>query len=114
MKDFAIQLIQDSNDGDIGDVVVVPKRDALGKIVSGIVIGNTLPQNQAMILIANEGDIKEYPFIGVGFNDVLLGEELLEYRHKIRKHFAMDGLNIKVLELYDLKKFKLEASYGNS
>lgn len=49
-----------------GDLQVKVKRGADGKIVSGLVIGESDYQNIDLIVTANKGDFKEYPVIGVG------------------------------------------------
>ncbi len=86
-------------------------RDENGQIMSGLVFGSTQPQNEASILIARKGEYKLNPLLGVGIGDALLDEDLLEYRHKIREHYAMDGLNVKRLDLYNLQKFSIDAEY---
>ena len=73
--------------------------------------GESTLQNQALILIAHQGEFKQTPEIGVGIQDLLLSDELLEYRHRIRNHFTMDKLRIKELELYEIGNLKINASY---
>lgn len=111
MKDRAIQVIDNNDEGVVLDLKINPVRDALGKIVSGFVIGNTLEQNKAFLMIAHPNDFKANPTLGIGFDDNLLGEDLLEYRHKVREQFAMDGLKIKTLDLYNINRVKIEAYY---
>ena len=82
-----------------------------GTICSGLVVGPTTEQNKAILLIIQPGELKERPTIGVGFNDILLGDDLLEYRHKIRKNFAADGLKITELNLYKLDDISIKATY---
>lgn len=76
--------------------------------------GESINQQQALILIAHQGEFKMSPEIGVGIADLLLGEELLEYRHKIRNHFMMDGLKINRLDLYELGKLKIDVEYADN
>lgn len=76
--------------------------------------GKSIIQQQAVLLAAHQGEFKDSPQIGIGISDLLLGEELLEYRHRIRNHFTMDGLKINRLELYELGNLKIEAEYANS
>ncbi|MBP4140013.1 hypothetical protein [Flavobacterium geliluteum] len=111
MKSIGIQIIDNSLDGEVMDLKIKPVRDANGKIVSGLVIGNTLEQNKALILIGSEGDFKFRPDIGVNFGDVLLSDNLLEYRHKINEHFNKDGLKITELNLYRTDNIKIVADY---
>lgn len=74
-------------------------------------IGGSTIQNQTLILVAHQGEFKNTPAIGVGIGDLLLSDELLEFRHRIRSQFAMDGLKIKKLELYEIGNLKIDASY---
>ncbi|MCC2590366.1 hypothetical protein [Chryseobacterium sp. MFBS3-17] len=108
-KDTGLQMVPAS--GGNFDLAVETVRDEPGKIVSGLVLGQTLEQNMACILIAEPGDLKGNLNLGVGFRSALLGESLLEYRHQIKEQFAADGIVIKHLDLYDLKKFKIDAEY---
>jgi len=110
-KDKGIQVIDNSDEGVVMDLKIKPVRDADGRIVSGVVIGNTLEQNKAFILLAQPNDFKANPTLAVGIEDILLSSDLLEYRHRIREKFAMDGLKITKLDLYSLDKIKIEAHY---
>ena len=113
MKSIGIQLIDNSNEGEVMDLKIKPVRDSSGKIVSGLVIGNILEQNKALILVGSEGDLKFRPDIGVNFGDVLLSDNLLEYRHKISDHFSKDGLKISELNLYRTDNIKIVADYDS-
>jgi len=111
MKSIGIQLNDNNDSGDILDLKINVIRDSAGKIVSGLVIGDTLEQNKAIILIAHEGQLKGNPDLGVGIGDITLSSDYLEYRHKIREHFAKDGLAVETLDLYENKPIKIIANY---
>ncbi len=111
MKDRAIQLNDNADTGELPDLKINPVRDEQGKIVSGVVIGNTLEQNKALILLAQPGDFKFNPTLAVGIEDLLLDDDLLAYRHKIRENFAKDGLKIKELDLYNINNINIDATY---
>jgi hypothetical protein len=111
MKSKGLQVIDNSDDGIVCDIKISPIRDSSGKIVQGLVIGNTLEQNMAFILTGQQGDFKSNPDLGVNMGELLLSDDFLEYRHKIRSHFAKDGLKIKILDLFDGKPFKVDATY---
>lgn len=108
-KDFGIQYTT-TKDGNF-DLDIKVLRDTSGKILSGVVLGVTMEQNMACILIAEPGDYKGNADLGVGLRSALLGEDLLEYRHLIKQQFAKDGVNIKHLDLYTLNKFSIDAEY---
>lgn len=110
-KGTGIQLNDSTDSGEILDVKIKPVRDQTGKIVRGMVVGNTLEQNKALILITQPGENKFRPDLGVGIEDALLGSDHLEYRHKIRDNFQKDGLSVKQVDLYPDKPFKVIADY---
>ena len=114
MKDYAIQVVDNADNGSILDLKIDPVRDAEGKILRGVVIGKTLEQNKAFLLLGHANDFKADPTLGVGIENLLLSTDLLEYRHKVREQFARDGLKITNLDLYSLDKIKIEAHYENS
>lgn len=112
MKNKAIGIqYNDSSNGLSYDLKIEVIKDQFGKIVSGLVIGDTLEQNMASILIAEAGEFKANLMLGVGLSSALLDEDLLPYRHAIKKQFALDGLNIKHLDFYNLKNFSIDADY---
>jgi hypothetical protein len=111
MKGFGIQLIDHTEEGITFDVKITILRDETGKIRSGLTLGDTLEQNQAILLLQREGDLKSEPTLGVAFNDLLLGDDLLLFRHKIRREFSKDGLTITDLNLYNKEKLTIKASY---
>lgn len=111
MKSIGIQLTDNNDTGDVLDLKINVVRDSAGKIVSGLVIGDTLEQNKAIILIAHEGQLKGNPDVGIGIGDIALSSDYLEYRHKIREHFAKDGLVVETLDLYENKPIKIIANY---
>lgn len=102
---------QDSSNGQVYDLKIEVVKDQFGKIVSGLVIGDTLEQNMASILIAEPGDFKANLGLGVGLRSALLDEDLLKYRHAIKNQFSLDNLNVKHLDLYNLQKFNIDAEY---
>ena len=76
MKNRAIQFIDNADEGTVLDLKIQPVRDAQGLIVSGVVIGDTLQQNKAFILLAQPNDFKANPTLGVGIEDILLDSDL--------------------------------------
>lgn len=111
MKDRAIQLIDSTDTGRVLDLKINVVRGSNGKILSGVTIGNTLEQNKALILLAQAGDFKFNPMLGVGIENLLLDDDLLAFRHKIREEFAKDGLKVKTLNLYNINNIEIDANY---
>ena len=59
-------------------------RDEEGRIIEGLTLGETLPQNQALILTLHQGELKEAPAVGCGVSDMLLDNQPLYWRARIR------------------------------
>ena len=91
-KKIGIQL---TNDLELAINVV--RQDGL--IISGLVVGDTLYQNQYMILTAQKGEFKENPTLGVGIGDMANDDDLTEWKKAIREEFAKDGLKVNTLNI---------------
>ena len=65
----------------------------------GIAIGGTSLQNQYLILLAQKGEFKEYPTLGVGISDMLHDDDELEWKKRIREEFAKDDLKVNKIDL---------------
>lgn len=76
------------------DIEIKPVRDKFGKIVSGVVVGDILRQNQAVILSVRKGELKENPSVGVGLPDMLLSHNLMAIRNEIRQQLELDGQTV--------------------
>jgi hypothetical protein len=112
MKGIGIQVNDHNDTGEILDLKIDPIRDSSNKIVSGLVIGITLEQNIFLMMLAHQGELKSNPDLGVGIEDIVLSEDYLAFRHKIREHLKKDGLIVSQLDLFEGKPFKILAEYG--
>ena len=90
------------------EVVVI--RDTEGKIRGGLVVGNILEQNQAMLLLCHKGEIKEFGEIGLGIEDMLNDNELDRWKRDITYMLSQDGMKVKRLEIGE-EEIRLEAEY---
>lgn len=76
------------------EIDVQLKFDDEGKILSGLNLGDTLRQNQALILVLHQGELKEHPEVGVGIEDMLLDNDILYWRSRIREQLELDNQNV--------------------
>ncbi|WP_444327654.1 hypothetical protein [Paraprevotella clara] len=65
-----------------------------GKITEGLQVGDTLRQNQALILVLHKGELKERPSTGCGIEDMLLDNDPMYWRSLIREQMEMDGQTV--------------------
>ena len=77
------------------DIDVDVRRDASGLIASGLVLGDILHQNQALILVLHKGDLKSDVSVGVGIDRMLLDNERLTWTREIREQLEMDGQKVE-------------------
>ncbi len=94
MTDFLLD-----NDGDIA-------------IVNGdFAIGDATLQHQHHILIAQKGEFKEAPEIGVGIANMLLDENPRKILTQIRRNFEYDGMKVNSLEFNEKGNIVVDAPY---
>lgn len=111
MKNRGIQL-EDTLDELQGiDLKINLIRDTSGLIAQGLVIGEIMRQNQAMIIVANPGEFKFNPTLGASIGELILDNDYLRMRHRIRENLEKDGMKVKILDLYENKPLLIDASY---
>ncbi len=81
------------------DLALKVTHDAAGKITGGLVIGDILRQNQALILTMKAGELKESPAVGCGISDMLLEYDPVYWRHQIREQMEMDGQKVSSVRI---------------
>lgn len=81
------------------DVAIKPRYDRFGKITSGLVIGDILAQNQAVILTMHKGELKERPELGVGIDGMLLDDNPLYWRTVIREQLELDNQKVEEIKI---------------
>lgn len=92
------------------EAVIQPHRGSDGKIISGLVIGDTLHQNQALILHLHKGELKERPMTGCGISDMLLDNDPIYWRTLIREQLEMDRQTVTNIKI-TTKSIEIDAQY---
>lgn len=92
------------------DLSVSVEYDSEGRIVSGLVVGDILHQNQALILGLHKGDLKDDVSVGVGIDRMILDSDWLSWQREIRDQLEMDGQTVESV-VVDSKSIKIKASY---
>ncbi|MDR3286869.1 MAG: hypothetical protein LBT27_05460 [Prevotellaceae bacterium] len=104
MKNVGIQI------GEEYDIAVKVRYDAAGKIISGFVIGDVTLQNQQCLLLAEKGEIKEYPLLGVGIKNYLDDDGVENLTRAIRTEFVKDGIKVNKIS-FENSNIKIDAKY---
>jgi hypothetical protein len=92
------------------DIAVDVQRDASGLITSGLVLGDILHQNQALILVLHKGDLKSDVSVGAGIDRMLLDNERLTWTREIREQLEMDGQKVEDVRITG-KQIIIKAAY---
>lgn len=92
------------------DLSVNAEYDSAGRIVSGLVVGDILNQNQALILALHKGELKSDVSVGVGIDRMINDSDWLSWQREIRDQLEMDGQTVESV-LIDSKSIKIKASY---
>lgn len=64
-----------------------------------LALGDTLRQNQALILLLHKGEMKERPAVGVGISDMLLDNDPIYWRTSIKEQLEMDGQRVSSVKI---------------
>ena len=92
------------------DFVLTEDNDLL--IENGdLVINETSYQHQKHLLLAEKGDYKQHPTIGVASKKYLERESPDEYARAIRQEFVADGMNVKTLKILENLELCIDAQY---
>ncbi len=79
---------------DIYELVVTPVRDASGRIVSGVIVGEITNQVAALVLQVSQGQVKGDLLLGAGLTNYVRGKESRsEIMQRIRVHLTRAGIN---------------------
>jgi hypothetical protein len=105
MREIGIAL--DSN----YDLKIVVTRDANGMITRGLQLEEALPQNQAVLLLARIGELKENPAMGVGLGDMINDNDTLGWERLIRTQLQLDRQVVQTVK-FDNGKLKIDAHYA--
>jgi hypothetical protein len=76
-----------------------------------MLLGDASLQHQEHIIIANKGEFKESPEIGVGIVEALLSETPKQVLSNIKRNFEYDGMYVKTLRLNSNGNIDVDAPY---
>ncbi|MFT4223315.1 hypothetical protein [Dysgonomonas sp.] len=94
-----------------GDLLIEIQRDAKGQIVRGLVLGDVTSQNQDTILLAEKGEIKNAPLLGVGIASYLDDETPSDLLREVRINLRMDGQKIRSCGFDNNGKLIIQGGY---
>ncbi len=96
---------------DTGDLHIKARRNAQGKIEDGLVIGDVTAQNQRTILLAEKGEIKEAPLLGVGAQQFIDDDDPVDFLREVRTNLRMDRQTVKQVGFNENGNLVITACY---
>lgn len=75
------------------------------------VVGESTFQHQQALLIAEKGELRQYPLTGVGAKSFLNDDKIGDLYPEIQKQFEADGMVVKTLSVNHEGKINVDASY---
>lgn len=93
-------------DPETGDLQIDPRRNDQNVYVQGLQVGEVTIQNQAAILQAMKGELKEYPTLGVGITNIANDHETTGWAREITAQLKADGMRVNDVEV-DITNNKL-------
>ena len=93
------------------ELVISPVRDLNGMIISGLVVGDVTQQNQRTILLAEKGEIKEAPTMGVGIASFLDDDNPSDLLREIRSNLREDGQTVRSCGFNTSGKLIIDGGY---
>lgn len=79
-----------------------------------LITGDATNQNQQLILIANKGEWKEFPELGVGIVEMLSNENYNEIMIEAKKNLEYDGMEVNNIRFTENGKLMVDAKYKNN
>lgn len=75
------------------------------------VIGESDTEHIKSILMANKGDFKEFPELGVGMEELLNDDAITQFLIDAKKNLEYDGLQVNNISFTDEGKLNVDAKY---
>ncbi len=91
------------------DILIDIVTNDLASSDGDFLIGDSTRQHQVDLLVANEGEYKQWPITGVGIEGFLLDEDKTDMIRKIRSQFTRDGMS--VLKVTAIGGININAQY---
>lgn len=95
-KRYGMQIADD------GDLIV---RDG------GVSMGDTLAQNEYILLLSHQGELKENPLLGAGVADMVGSHDVSDCKRKVIDALKGDGMTVQAVEMKEGSITRLEAKY---
>lgn len=92
------------------DILLTEENDL--RIENGdFVVGESTRQHQNLILLADKGEFKQFPTVGVGILRYLEDNDTDNLAREIRTEFNKDGMNVKEIR-FNGSKIDITANYN--
>lgn len=77
------------------------------------VVKDSTYQHAEIMMLAEKGDLRQYPFLGVGIKNYINDDSFVELPVEIEKQLDLDKAKIIKLQVFETGKVELDISYDN-
>lgn len=75
------------------------------------VIGESTYQHQRCLLLADKGEFKQFPKVGVGSKRFLESQNPNDFAREVRQEFTSDGMVVNQIKIEDNLEINIDAQY---
>jgi len=88
---------------------LIIEEDTPGK--GDFLIDESTKQHQALILLANKGEFRQSPLVGVGVSLYLEDDRLGAMKSELQQQLYLDGMTVDELRIFNDGRVFIDASY---
>ncbi|MCC8154678.1 MAG: hypothetical protein LIP01_11010 [Tannerellaceae bacterium] len=100
-------------DPETGDLQLSFQKNSTGRYTEGLEVGYITYQNQALILQAFKGELKEYPSLGTGITDIIADHETVGWKREVLLQLEADDMIVRDVDIdFKTKKLTIDAEYN--
>ncbi len=74
-------------------------------------LAESTKQHQALLLLANKGEFRQSPLVGVGVNLYLEDDRLGAMKSELQQQLFLDGMTVDQLRIFNDGQVFIDASY---
>lgn len=75
------------------------------------VLGDATEQHQKHLLLANKGEFRQSPVVGVGLENYLNDDAIDDLASVIKAQFELDGMDVEKVNVFDNGLTEIKAKY---
>lgn len=83
----------------------------IDEVLDDFVLGDATHQNQGLILLANKGEFRQFPFVGVGLRNYIEDDRMGSLKPELTKQLELDGMTVRNIGVFTDGRVEIDAGY---